>query len=139
MTDTVTGLIWLQLANCVPNADWAAANFAAAGLQDDDCTLTDGSSPGDWRSPTRDEWAVTIARAVALGCTLPALTNDAGTGCYNAGGSSFASVASGDYWSSTAHELFPSVAWFRRLDNGIVGDNKFRTLRVWPVRSPHPH
>ena len=29
----------------------------------------------------------------------------------------------------------PSGAWFRRLDNGIVGDNnKFRTERVWPVR-----
>ena len=69
VTDTVTGLIWLKQADCLGVHDWAAANRAAAGLKDGDCGgLTDKSSPGDWRLPTKDEWSATIARAVALGC-----------------------------------------------------------------------
>src|SRR5207253_1901181 len=89
VTDTVTGLIWLKQGNCLPNNTWAAANQAAAGLKEGDCSLTDKSSPGDWRLPTKDEWSATIASAVALGCkvfgVLPSLTNDAGIGCYGDG------------------------------------------------------
>jgi hypothetical protein len=49
VTDTVTGLIWLQQSDCLGSAGYANANKAAAGLKDGDCggTLTDGSSPGD--------------------------------------------------------------------------------------------
>ncbi len=100
--------------------------------------MTDGSSPGDWRLPTRAEWAATIARAVALGCTgdsSPSLTNDAGTGCYIVGPSSFAGVASGNYWSSSSFEAGPDFAWGADLVYGDVFiDGKFNTLRVWPVR-----
>src|SRR5450759_1493343 len=57
--------------------------------------------------PTQAEWSATITRAVALGCTLgnaPSLTNDAGIACLSAGPSSFAGVASDNYWSSTSRE-----------------------------------
>jgi len=150
VTDTVTGLIWLKHADCLGIGTYAAANNAAAGLKNGDCggSLTDNSSPGDWRLPTKDEWSATIARAVAIGCTpsgpgvAPSLTNDAGTGCLlSGGGSSFAGVASGLYWSSTSNgtDLFgtdPSFAWFARLVDGDVNLalKGFFALRVWPVR-----
>ena len=147
VTDTVTGLIWLKQSNCLPANYWAAANQAAAGLQDGDCGLTDKSSPGDWRLPTQAEWSATIARAVALGCKRgtfgspgapPSLTNDAGTACYGSGsGSSFAGVAASDRdWSSSADETYPNNAWNAFLDVGSVDlSDKGHNLRVvWPVR-----
>jgi hypothetical protein len=143
VTDTVTGLIWLQDAACLGTADWAAANGAAAVLANGQCSLTDKSSPGDWRLPTKDEWSATIARAVALGCTGfaipaadPSLTNDAGTACYGLGlASSFAGVASDNYWSGTTYEVIPGGAWYAFLGLGGVNTSaKANALRVWPVR-----
>ena len=136
VTDTVTGLIWLQRADCLGAANYSAANQAAAGLKAGDCSLTDRSSPGDWRLPTKDEWIATMARAVILGCTFsngPSLTNDAGTACLSAGPSSFAGVASVLYWSSSAN--LSDGAWNANLDDGGVDFfGKVSTLRVWPVR-----
>ena len=68
VTDTATGLIWLKNASCFRTNSYASANQAAAALADGQCGLTDGSTVGDWRLPTRGEWETTIARAVALGC-----------------------------------------------------------------------
>jgi hypothetical protein len=146
VTDNVTGLIWLKQWDCLGSDTYAAANQAAAGLKDGDCSLTDKSSPGDWRLPTRAEWLATIARAVVLNCVDadlggsggPSLTNDAGTACYGTGvGSSFAGVASSLYWSSAAFEINPLLAFVAVLAEGNVGVgnlNKLDALRVWPVR-----
>lgn len=141
MTDTVTGLIWLENANCFGSTNYAAANQAAAGLADGQCGLFDGSSAGDWRLPTKAEWETTIARALALGCVLfgspgpPSLTNDAGTGCLSAGGTSFTGVQSSLYWSSSAREDDPDNAWDMSLGLGVVFDLvKFSGNVVWPVR-----
>ena len=134
VTDTVMGLIWLKQANCFADGRYAVANQAAAGLKEGDCSLTDGSSPGDWRLPTKDEWSATVARAVALGCTGangPLLTKDAGTTCFGDGtASSFAGVASVNYWSSSTFATDPSFAWGANL----LTNAKFDSLRVWPVR-----
>jgi hypothetical protein len=134
--DTVTNLIWLKDANCFLGwHDWTAANNAAAGLEDGECGLTDGSSPGDWRLPTREEWEATVARAVALGCTDPLLTNKPGTNCFNFGWPAFNNVQLGFYWGSTASELLPNSAWSvnLKMDNaGFV--SKVLTNYVWPVR-----
>jgi Protein of unknown function (DUF1566) len=138
VTDTVTGLIWLKPLGCVPQGvDWAAANQAAALLKAGDCgpLLTDKSSPGDWRLPTRAEWEAMIARAWALGCST-LLTNDAGTACSGAHSLS----GSGLFWSSSADELTPSNAWNVVLTpSSIVVDPFFLNaksdeLNVWPVR-----
>jgi hypothetical protein len=148
VTDTVTGLIWLQQADCLPNAQWDAANQAAAGLKDGDCGLTDGSSPGDWRLPTKDEWSATMAHAVALGCTgvaSPPLTNDAGTACFgNGSASSFTGVATAAgtayRWTRSTYEPDPTTAWLANFVNGGVDtsgislNGKFISVRVWPVR-----
>jgi len=141
VTDTVTGLIWLKNWDCLPQNTWAAGNQAAAGLKNGDCLLTDNSSPGDWRLPTKDEWSATVARANALGCALGTahLMNDVGTACYGTGaGSSFAGVAPDIYWSSNANEIQPGGAANVNLYSGDVSDGshdgKSRTFRVWPVR-----
>jgi hypothetical protein len=124
VTDTVTGLIWLKQVNCLADANYSAANEAAAALKEGDCGLTDGSSPGDWRLPTKDEWSATIFAAVLRFCTgifAPSLTDDAGTSCYGDGSrSSFAGVANA-YWSSTTNEGLPVSAWAALLDDGGVG------------------
>jgi len=148
VTDTLTGLIWLQDASCLPLADWAAANQAAASLKDGDCagTLKDGSSPGDWRLPTKDEWQTTMAYAgLTLQCYLPlhnqALTNDAGTACLTAGvNTSFLGLGSiADYWSSSTVETNPALAWYTVLFYGNVAFDinvpKTHQYSVWPVRS----
>ena len=83
-----TGLIWLKRADCFPEANWKVALQAAATLKSGDCGLTDGSSAGDWRLPTRTEWEATVAKAAALRCTfrqVAAVTNDAGTACFGDG------------------------------------------------------
>jgi len=150
VTDTVTGLIWLKRADCFPESNWKAALQAAATLKTGDCGLTDGSSAGDWRLPTRTEWEATIAKAAALGCTFtkaPSLTNDAGTACYGDGAqSSRIAVASNGYWSSTLGEIhqlltiFPTVpvASFANLYHGDVFTiESMLPFGVWPVRSAY--
>ena len=145
VTDTVTGLIWLKDGGCFKTlapTSWAAANEAAAVLADGQCGLSDGSSAGDWRLPTKEEWEATIAQAVALGCTVdkaPSLTNTAGSDCYNLGPQPFANVQSNFYWSSTTDRFGvngTSSAWGVNLGTGIVyGSYKPGYHYVWPVRS----
>lgn len=107
--------------------------------------MTDGSSAGDWRLPTKAEWQATVARAVALGCTYnvpggaPALTNDPGTDCLSEGPTSFIGVEWENfaYWSSSTQdqEEISNQAWYMGLDNGVAGDNAKDVLEVaWPVR-----
>lgn len=144
VTDTVTGLIWLKDANCFSTKTYSPANQAAAGLAAGQCGLTDGSSAGDWRLPTKVEWEATVARAVALGCKIlslggpPSLTNNAGTGCLSAGPTSFTGVQSSttsSYWSSSAHEVDPRNAWVMVLAGGSFLDGfKGGSSFVWPVR-----
>lgn len=140
VSDTVTGLVWLQRANCFSARSYAAANRAAASLTDGRCGLTDGSVGGDWRLPTKDEWASMIARAVGLGCfagSAPSITNDPGTGCLEAGPSSFTGVQLSIYWSSSALEASPNQAWGADLLNGNVNStqlSKGSSHLVWAVR-----
>ena len=131
VTDTQTGLIWLKKVDCFPASNWDDAKKAAAGLKNGDCGLTDGSKPGDWRLPTDKEWEATMAKAKDLKCPGPVLTNDKGDECIGAGPSSFGSVDSDYYWSST---METAVA-FGDLDHGnILHGNAINSLRVWPVR-----
>jgi hypothetical protein len=149
VTDTVTGLTWLKAADCLGYINWADANRAADALADGQCGLTDKSSPGDWRLPTKDEWTATTARAYILGCafaqptppfTPPSLTNDVGIACLSAGPSSFTGVkfltSSDAYWSRSSDDHTPSVAWIMYLGAGFTGfDRKIFNRWVWPVRA----
>lgn len=138
VTDTVTGLIWLKDAGCLGDRAFAAANQAAAALEDGRCGLTDHSSPGDWRLPTSDEWTTTAAKALSLGCTVgehgnPTWTNDPGTACLVAGPTSFAHVPLFGVWSSTTFEA--GGAWIVANSVGyLVLESKTVPNAAWPVR-----
>lgn len=54
VTDTVTGLVWLKLANCI-QGDWATSMAAVGRLASGQCGLNDNSAPGSWRIPNRNE------------------------------------------------------------------------------------
>ena len=147
MTDTVTGLIWLKDGGCIVGTNWADASTAAANLKAGDCVgadmgaLADGSSPGDWRLPTKAEWEATIARAVALGCVAgyaPSLTNDQGDNCMFSltGTTSFLNARYIGYWSSTVNEQFPLQAWMAITNQAgaMFSNTRTSNVAVWPVR-----
>lgn len=142
VTDTATGLIWLQDASCnsLPGlggdarGNYQEANEAAASLQDGDCSLTDNSSPGDWRLPTKSEWEDMIREADLLSCS-PTISDTTGTGCWSEG-DPFAGVQSDLHWSSSTNASFPFVAGGAALGSGtIINDGKIISVYVaWPVR-----
>jgi hypothetical protein len=146
VNDTVTGLIMLQKANCFGSQDWLTANQSAAALGDGQCGLSDGSSPGDWRLMTKEEWAATIAETYENGCRYggsssgPSLTDRFGNGCFvddeTADNEVFSDVQSNYYWSSTTNAGNPGSAWRANLYGGLVnnGNSKPAVHFVWPVR-----
>ncbi len=139
VTDTVTGLIWLKDASCYGLQTYAAANNAAAGLQTGNCGLTDNSTAGDWRLPTKAEWEETVAWAMSSGCTgvfAPSLTDISGSTCYYVGPQQFIGVQLNDYWSTATFTDNPSLAYVVDLVDGIMRrESKTGGNRVWPVRS----
>lgn len=155
VTDLRTGLVWLRDAECFSGMNWVDAMATVSGLSDLDCDgtegvecdcgLEDGSSPGEWRLPSRKEWKAMVADAVSSGCLGPSLTADIGApcwspGCVTTGGCSFLNVPFDNegswYWSSSTHTLDPRDAWWVNLYAGDVDfDSKTGSnLRVWPVR-----
>jgi hypothetical protein len=148
VTDTHTGLIWLQDAGCLGSLPWAEANQAAAALESGQCGLTDGSKSGDWRLPSNAEWQAMVDAAKnhpQLQCTNPTLTDDSGSRCFGDGtASSFLNVTSDQYWSSTSNSqsigLLPdgSKAGTIPLSNGFLlsyFDKSCCPQRVWAVRA----
>ncbi len=157
VTDNRTGLVWLKEANCLRDAptggvvDWYTAMEFVAGLSDKpmgsaaaghDCGLSDGSSPGEWRLPSMDEWEAMIVDATALGCA-PKITDNQGTGCWiddplvcalQGRTCSFVEV-SGIYWTSTTWAHTPVIAGLVHLfASGATSGPKNGTFSVWPVR-----
>jgi hypothetical protein len=146
VTDTVTGLVWLQNANCFGHRTYSAANQAAAALTLGQCGLTDGSSAGDWRLPTRAEWQAAVLYAQLRECggigggtgppaSVRMLTDNGGYGCLTLGPTWFTEVQGG-YWSSSSDGELPFQAWIVWLPTGHtetigkVEDTQF----IWPVR-----
>ena len=130
--DNLTGLIWLQNANCFGQQDWANALNTANNLKDDpastttDCGLSDGSVLGDWRLPNVKE----LLSLVDFHGNLPALPP----------GHPFVNVLNTFYWSSTtvASVASTEVAWTINLgDSDTFSVSKLNLNlgpRVWPVR-----
>jgi hypothetical protein len=131
VTDTLTGLVWLQNANCQfffafdltgsNNRAWVSALTSADSLASGFCGLTDGSSAGDWRLPNVRE----LQSLIDYGEFGPALPD----------GHPFTGVLSNYYWSSTTYTNTTSYAWDVVLTNGFVRyDPKSNAQYVWPVR-----
>lgn len=132
VTDNLTGLIWLEDANCFGQLNWANAVSAANGLANGACGLTDGSKAGSWRLPSRFE----LESLLDLEYANPALSNAAGTGQWKPGsGDPFTNLALYYYWSSTSFVDNPGFAWFVSLGDGIAfASLRTSTIFVWPVR-----
>lgn len=119
VTDNLTGLIWLQDANCFGLRDWQTALTDANGLSSGSCGLTDGSVAGDWRLPNVKE----LQSLIDFG-NFPALP----TG-HPFSGLSFL------YWSSTPYAPHPSGVWVVNLISGTTDrTGKGNAVSVWPVR-----
>lgn len=135
VADNLTGLIWLRDANCslfnTPRTWEDALNIIVPQLADGYCGLTDGSSPGDWRLPNRNE----LFSLVDSQNWNPALPT----------GHPFINVqpAYDDYyWSSTTSS--PSYIWHLpwgvSLGHGSMDLFNFPETDyhfIWPVRGGH--
>jgi uncharacterized protein DUF1566/List-Bact-rpt repeat protein len=131
VTDTQTGLIWLQNANCTePFASvtftsdkltWADALNWNNNLSNSACGLSDGSLPGDWRLPNINELESLID--ISQNPTLP--TNNL-----------FTLIQADSYWTSTsAPGSLSNNARFINLNDGSVKfDLKTTVKYVWAVR-----
>ncbi len=143
--DNLTGLIWLANTNCTDDFGsidksggqlvWEAALTWSNALEDlamDDCGLSDGSVPGEWRLPNLRE----LQSLVHYGVVNPAVPNAAGTGqCLNDAACAFSGVANSMYWSSSTLAINSGLAWFVNMNNGYVfHENKTIINYVWPVR-----
>jgi len=121
VTDHMTGLIWLWDANCFGTRTWSQALFDANSLASGICSLSDGSSAGDWRLPNVNE----LRSLIDLGQAGPALPD----------GHPFFDVQSSDYWTSTTFPGLPDRAYGVSLGGGAVFVFlKTQSPYVWPVR-----
>ena len=109
--------------------------WEASRLKDGDCGLSDGSKAGDWRLPTRDEWLTTTAKALALRCGGPRLSDKSGSRCHRDDPVFPGAAAGQEYWSSSTLDGFGTTAWYMELTFGDTNsDLKSSTKRAWPVR-----
>jgi hypothetical protein len=148
VTDNLTGLIWLQDANCHEGREsWEDAlagssalfdGFTTCGGAGGDCGLSDGSVAGDWRLPNRFE----LESLLDLAFGDPALSNAAGTAQWVEGDAFFVvqsfepdTLPTSHYWSPTTTARDSSLAWYVDPFHGdpwiaIKAGDCF----VWPVR-----
>lgn len=128
VTDNLTGLVWLQNANCFGKATWADALSRANSLQSGSCGLTDGSVAGEWRLPNRNELR-----------SLVNLSQTDTSAWLNHSAQGFGNVQSDYYWSSTTYTHYAVTAWMARMQNGLddVGDKTdvSNGHYVWPLRT----
>lgn len=133
LTDNLTGLIWLQDANCKDTAGginrdngfngglyWNDALTWSNNLATGICGLTDGSNAGDWRLPNILELQILVnidygnELCGGIACTSPAawLTTQ-----------SFSNMSTGTYFSSSTaiQDGHHDDAWIVAMSNGNMG------------------
>jgi len=121
VTDNLTALIWLKNANCFGARTWEQALANANALANGQCTLTDGSTAGQWRLPNvREQQSL-----IDYGRVNPALPT----------GHPFSGVQTNNYWSATTYAYNTSNAWIVLLNYGnVLAGGKTSSYYVWPVR-----
>ncbi len=121
VTDNLTGLIWLQDANCFGQNTWANALAASSSLASGSCGLTDGSSAGDWRLPNVRE----LMSIVDFGQFNPSVPSV----------HPFTGVQADHYFTSTTIFFGTTEIWNISLVTGFVFNGSKTALNyVWPVR-----
>lgn len=125
--DNATGLYWEKSPGCLVTINyfyWANAITYCATLADDDTTLTDGSSAGDWRLPNINELFSLIDFSNYNNC-LPT-------------GHPFTDVTGPDeYWSSTTNIGSTFQAWAVSIQYGTCRPRAKDSTHhyVWAVRN----
>lgn len=137
VTDNLTGLVWLQNANCFGDDDWPNAiddSNALTGDGTSNCALNDNSQTGDWRLPNLKEMQSLLDYGHSFPTAL--LPADHPFSNVQLGG---ITTAPDRYWTSTStgpddsdgvYSVSVSVGWVERLST--VGTSF--TGYVWPVR-----
>jgi len=149
--DCRTGLVWLKDANCKVIfgevskndegfIDWFGAKKWAAGVSGfgdgTTCQPQDGSSPGDWRLPTKTELMAMLESAKMQGFTNPVLTDATGK-AQGTDGNVFSNIHTDGYWTSNTDPTDTTRAWYVVVVNGSLGVSGKSFLNsglVWPVR-----
>jgi hypothetical protein len=121
ITDNLTGLTWLQDADCITGS-WTEMLDFTNNLADGACGLDDGSVAGDWRLPNVNE--------------LNSLNNieelDLGVWLASQG---FTNLVDLMYWSSDSHAYNPISAWGLLLPVGEDRyDGKDSNVNILPVK-----
>jgi hypothetical protein len=144
VTDMTTCLVWLKYADWGGKEPWRSGEtdcsspdytcykdaFTRVGFlangevikSGETVYLTDGSTSGDWRLPTKTE--------------LSGIINDGGETVCSSNMQVFKGVQSYGYWSSTTRASNTNHARGVAMDDGFVYfDEKVFSYNVWPVRS----
>jgi hypothetical protein len=129
VTDERTGLIWLEDDDCYSIQNWDNAMSSAAGLNDGECGLTDGSAEGDWRLPTKEELqGIGTDPPVTWDTPTPAVTWTIPGFPFNI------DPVNSMCWAGIEGST-STQAWQVMMYNGYSSLNsKNLNLRVWPVR-----
>jgi len=130
VTDNLTGLVWLKIANWFGYEYWEDALTACNTLNSGEAGLTDNSTEGDWRLPNIKE----LQSLIHNGFFNPPLSDTAGTGHWS-DGEPFNGVQLSYYWSATTLARNTGCAWRVTMSDGDVGQvPKTGVGYVWPVR-----
>ena len=118
--DMTSKLVWLKDASCLGKLAWEAAGERSRTLATGQCGLTDGSRPGSWRLPSKEELEGLTTGTEPVLSKTPRL---------------FSGVQTSYYWSSSTCVGYPALAWSVHLVSGYVnGNGKTGSYYVWPVR-----
>jgi len=129
--DNRSNLLWLKEGNAFGPMWCSSALAAANSLESGEHGLTDGSSQGDWRLPTKSEWEEFFDNNYSY----PAISNAAGDGRWSQGDAfNFSSNSTAFFWSQTAYDSNMHVAY---LDKGrmVLYPCHNHGIWVWPVRT----
>jgi hypothetical protein len=124
VTDNLTGLVWLQDADCFGEVTWINAPAEVASLNSGSVTTCTNYTAGtfdDWRVPNVRE----LASLIDYGGNDPALPT----------GHPFVSVQYDYYWTSSTDAKNTGYAWSMSFEYGTASTVfKAAFNYVWPVR-----
>lgn len=124
VTDNLTGLIWLQDANCFGEVTWISAPAQVASLNSGSvttCANYTAATFDDWRVPNVRE----LASLIDYGRYTPCLPT----------GHPFVAVQADYYWTSSTDVKNTGYGWGMSFDDGLASTLfKPGYNYVWPVR-----